>query len=69
MVQNLNVPKVEMNGMVIPEDGFKGHPPLSQQYLKKDKENSFETFSRSSMMFNSVGKAGVTTAHQSYDDM
>ena len=58
-----------MNGMIIPDDGFKGQPPLSQYNMKmKDKDNSFETYSRSSMMFNSAGKAG-TTAHQSYDDL
>ena len=54
--------------MIIPEDGFKGQPPLSQYNMKKDKDNSFETFSRSSMMYASAGKAG-TTAHQSYDDL
>ena len=58
-----------MNGMMIPDDGFKGQPPLSQYNMKKHKDNSFETYSQGSMMFNSAGKAGGTTAHQSYDDL
>ena len=61
-------PSASMNGMVVPDEGFKGQPPLSQYNMKK--EHSFETYSRSSMAFNSAGKAGGTTAGlNSYDDL